>query len=566
MGRVLLIVGLCWSALAAFAPAAPAGADAAALATHQTSVLLHRVVTLLTGLSLAGCGLLLGSRPRSGRSLLGGGAFKQSDHRWLWALLALATGLRLWNLGNALWYDEMLTLMDFVRLPFPALLTSYTTPNNHVLYSLSAKASIGLLGESAFALRLPALLFGVASVFAVLRLGTQLGQRAQAWLVALLLSVSYHHVWFSQNARGYTGLLLWTVLSTALFIEGLRHRRRALWLAYAATLALGAYTHLTAVFAFAGHGLVYLGLLALGRLRPKSDGQDPYPGSRELWPLLGFSMGALLTLQCYGILLPQMFAAFGAATGEQSEMVKVHEWQNPLWTALEILRGLQIGPLALVVVLCGGAVFAVGFFDYLRRRPAEALLLVLHIPITLAVTLLAKVHIWPRYFFVDAGFVLLVAVNGVAVVTRFAGQRLGLSARLPGGERALLGAAAAVLLLASAAMLPRNYRMPKQDFRGGLHYVNAHRGDSDAVVTAGLSQLAYARFYETDFRVVNSAQELEAIRSRHDTTWLVFSFATYMRQEHLDIVEAADRHFTLEKTLPGSLGDGYVFVYRASRP
>ena len=59
----------------------------------------------------------------------------------------------------------MLTLVEFVRLPVREIVTTYTSLNNHVLYSLLAHASVGLFGESAWTLRLPAVLFGIASIW-----------------------------------------------------------------------------------------------------------------------------------------------------------------------------------------------------------------------------------------------------------------------------------------------------------------------------------------------------------------------------------------------------------------
>ena len=34
-----------------------------------------------------------------------------------------------------------------------------------------------------------------------------------------LLTVSYHHVWFSQNARAYTALLFFTLIATTLCLR-----------------------------------------------------------------------------------------------------------------------------------------------------------------------------------------------------------------------------------------------------------------------------------------------------------------------------------------------------------
>ncbi len=128
----------------------------------------------------------------------------------LGALLLVSMAVRLYQLGSGLWFDEIMTLKEYARLPYLEIVTRFKSENQHFLYSLLAHSSILLFGESAWSLRLPAVLFGVGSIWAVYMLGAEVTDRKQAFLASALLAFSYHHLWFSQNARGYTGLLFWT--------------------------------------------------------------------------------------------------------------------------------------------------------------------------------------------------------------------------------------------------------------------------------------------------------------------------------------------------------------------
>ena len=98
------------------------------------------------------------------------------------ALLLLGLVLRLIHLGTGLWYDEIQTLVEFARLPLGRLLTEYPNTNHHPLYSLLASVSIGVLGESGAALRLPAALMGTASLWAFYRLALMVTSRREALL------------------------------------------------------------------------------------------------------------------------------------------------------------------------------------------------------------------------------------------------------------------------------------------------------------------------------------------------------------------------------------------------
>src|SRR5262245_62590525 len=124
----------------------------------------------------------------------------------LTAVGALALVLRVIALDSQLWLDEMFTAR-LIREHAPAeLFTVYGNDTNHVLYTALAGLSVSWFGEHAWSVRLPALLFGVASVPATYLLGSLVASRWEGIVAAMLLAVSYHHVWFSQNARGYTAV------------------------------------------------------------------------------------------------------------------------------------------------------------------------------------------------------------------------------------------------------------------------------------------------------------------------------------------------------------------------
>ena len=114
------------------------------------------------------------------------------------ALTILAVLLRAIGLDGGLWYDEIRTLLDSVRPPLAQIVTEYPGNNQHMLYSVLAHISIRIFGDHAWSLRLPALLFGAATVPVLFVFARQFVGRREALLACLLLAVSYHHVWFSQ--------------------------------------------------------------------------------------------------------------------------------------------------------------------------------------------------------------------------------------------------------------------------------------------------------------------------------------------------------------------------------
>src|SRR5581483_2887468 len=70
------------------------------------------------------------------------------------ALLAVAALLRLYDLNDGLWLDEILTDVLFVRQPLGTILSRFESENQHFLYSILGYLSYQLFGANAWALRL----------------------------------------------------------------------------------------------------------------------------------------------------------------------------------------------------------------------------------------------------------------------------------------------------------------------------------------------------------------------------------------------------------------------------
>ena len=52
---------------------------------------------------------------------------------WIAGIMALALALRAYKLDASLWFDEVETLVSYVRLPTETLVTTYENLNNHML-------------------------------------------------------------------------------------------------------------------------------------------------------------------------------------------------------------------------------------------------------------------------------------------------------------------------------------------------------------------------------------------------------------------------------------------------
>ncbi len=498
----------------------------------------HGVVLLLAALLPAAWKAPL----RIARPTLGSG----SSLEWIGvgALTLLALALRLYRIEGQLWVDEVFTLVDFLRAPAAEIITRFPSQNQHLLYSLLGRASLVVFGESAFAIRLPAVLLGVATVPALYLLGRRLIGPLPAGLAAGLLTVSYHHIWFSQNARGYSGLLFFAVLATWLWLRARERGGFALWSAYSLALLGGLWMHMTMLFVVAAHGLVWLAAILSKRGRGESlDFRQELLGPLGAWLFAG-----TLSLQVYALALPEFFAV---ALHEQSNQ---SDWTEPLWVVYETLRNLQVGFSGWAVVALGGVVGLIGWLDLWRKDRAAAAGMLLPGLLGGGVVVAMGHNIWPRFFFFCAGFVLLVALNGA-----FAAARLVLRERW---ARRVGIAVGAVLILGSAATVPRGYALPKQDFLGAKRYVEAHAQTGEPRLAVGLAGRMYALYYAPEWTETPTASELRAALEPGRRAWLAYTLSPEIRAFQPEVWEIIEREFEVAEVFWGTLGEGEIYVCR----
>lgn len=497
---------------------------------------------------------------RSGRAV---GGDERSPWPALIALMAVAAVLRAIALDQQLWYDEIMTLVQSVRQPLGQIFTNYTSQNQHVLYNVLARLAFISFGDHIWTLRLPAVLFGVAAMPALYFCARQWTSAREAWLACLLLTASYHHVWFSQNARGYTGLLLWTLLSTFFFIRGMGSPETKPWLWYGVTMALGLYTHLTMGFVTVGHFLVFL-WIALGEKLPSPVRPTGIPSARVAGkvrirsPLLGFSFAGILTFLLYAPILLQVMQK---TLGPGVKTSVASEWTNPLWTLLETMRGLSAGAggdFGWVALPVAGALLAAGFVSYWRENRVAIALMIVPSVITAAAMLALSHNLWPRFFFSAMGFGFVLLMRGTMRAGNWASKMAG----RPAFGATIGSTLAALMILASAISVRSAWVYPKQDFAGAMQFVDERRNPDDPVLLAGLAVLPYTEYFKRDWKPADSRAQLDGARAAGKPVWVLTTFPVFLKSRHQDVWETLETDFTMVKAFRGTIGDGDVRVYR----
>jgi len=162
-------------------------------------------------------------------------------------VLIVLTGivLRVYNLGaESIWYDESISIA-VSKLSITDQLTWNIVQNesNPPFYYIVLHFWIPLFRDSEFISRLPSVVFGSLSIPAIYAVGKLMFNKRVGLLAALVLAVSVLHINYSQEARGYTLMVLLTLFSFYSLLRMTGNRKRLYGVIYVISNVLLMYTH-----------------------------------------------------------------------------------------------------------------------------------------------------------------------------------------------------------------------------------------------------------------------------------------------------------------------------------
>lgn len=443
------------------------------------------------------------------------------------SLTALAAVLRCIGSGRDLWLDEITTLIRHARGPAVDIFLQATSSNNHLLNSLLAHISITLFGEKEWALRLPAILFGTASIPVFYALVRRFSPRWETILAAATLTLSYHHIFFSQDARGYTGMLFGALAGTLALLEALETDSPSAWLAYALSM------------------IVCVVSVSLGAVVLASQFIAVMLWRRSWSFLWTFLATGWAILHAYAFVIPDMI---GFLTGEYRRAEVGWKFSSELLAV--ILQGLRLGIVTTPVLLVGGLIFALGVISFWRQDRFLTTLLLLPGLLIAAAVVLLNAGVFPRFF-------LPILPAAVALVAR--GTRLAADALPARPARWAPAAAFVCMAVVSLAMLRTWWLYPKQDYRGARQWVESQLRPGDAVLTMGIVGVGYQHYWP-EATTVKRVTDLRRIIAEKPRVWMLYGFPRDMEKRRPRLMDLVQREFREVAIFRGMVGDGDVRV------
>lgn len=167
--------------------------------------------------------------------------------------------MRIYDLGTeSIWLDEAFSIDFSAYYSVGSIIEESASTQTHPpLYFILLHFWINLFGTSEVATRSLSAIFGIISILLIYQVGSTLFNRKVGLISGFLSAISSYHIYYSQEARSYTFLLLLSLLSYFLFIKILRGDRRWYYPCYFLTNLLLGYTHFYGLFIIASQALFF---------------------------------------------------------------------------------------------------------------------------------------------------------------------------------------------------------------------------------------------------------------------------------------------------------------------
>lgn len=473
-------------------------------------------------------------------------------------IIALGLLLRCLFLNSSFWLDEITPLTFYRDSSIFGLLTTYYSTNNHLFYTLLEKMAVSVFGEQEWVVRLPSVLIGALTIPVFYLLTRLVASRWISLAAALLLAVSYQHIFFSQNARGYTAHLLFSLGATLFLLRGVKKDKVWHWVGYCLCTFLNMASIIASLSVLIAHFL--MAVVASVVVQRRSGGGWPL-----FWRLSSVMfLSLLMVLHLYSIIFPQAYMVV-------QETYKVQSTGFTLFSAEflnEVVRGLRISSAPLVAVAAvPGLIIAFAGLKAMFRS-SWLLLVGLILPEILLALYLLKLAlaVSPRFFLLALPFALLVCATGLHESLRWILKRIG-------QEKLSMPLFTLSILCVMAVNIPplmSYYRIPKQDFRSAVLYLKSKPGKIYplSIYTAREGVAYYASRSDMrlnqDYYDVRTIPEFTEVLRQHkpEQLYLITTFPRALHLDHPELEPLIEKYWVVDKVFPGSIGDGDLTVWK----
>jgi 4-amino-4-deoxy-L-arabinose transferase-like glycosyltransferase len=451
----------------------------------------------------------------------------------LGAITLIGAVIRLWRITQPIAYDEAYTFIYYATRDFKHILADYSAPNNHIFHTILVRLFYELFGRQPWVVRGPALLAGILCIPAAYSFARRIFHARQSLAGAVLVALTPWFINYSVNGRGYTLIILFSLLLANVGALLTRQQSRTALGAYAIIAALGFYTIPIFLYPMAGVSLWVL----VTHLTAAEPWKERTIKARDF--LLACLAGGLLTLLFYS---PVILFGTGFRSITSNEIVESRNWsvftENLQPRITRTWESWTAGfSQAVKNLLITGFLLSLFFYRKAsnQRLPLQVFL-ILAVAIVLVIQRVAPLaRVW---MYLDA-FYLIFAAGGLVWLIELALDRL-----IPSEHTARIVSTAILLVMGIAltniyletqqgSLVPNRDDMPEQF---AAQYLASHLEAQDKILSISpvdiqtayylyLDGVSYDVFYQRDHPVqVKNAIVVLRTNSKYNTPEEVLKF------------------------------------------
>lgn len=179
--------------------------------------------------------------------------------RWiLFGLILFGAALRLYHLTyQSLWYDELHSMVPTDPEKSIASIIEYAKTDQPPLFFLYLHLFFKCFGYSEFTGRLASALIGIGGIPVIYLLGKEVKNEATGLFAAMLTTVNYYQIYYSQDVRFYGMAFLFSSFSFLFLIRIVKNEKWSDYLLYFLSTAALLYTHYYGIIIYASQALIF---------------------------------------------------------------------------------------------------------------------------------------------------------------------------------------------------------------------------------------------------------------------------------------------------------------------
>ncbi len=188
-------------------------------------------------------------------------------------MVLVGGALRFYHLSyQSLWYDELHTVLRSSPANSIQSILAYAKDSEvdqPPVFFLFTQLTFRIFGFTEATVRLGSVILGILAIPVMYLLGREFVNRESGLFAALLTTVNYFHIYYSQEARFYMLTFLLSALSYLFFVRAYKRVRVVDFIFYGVSSILLLYTHYFGMVIFATQVLTFVVLTLLYRMNDR---------------------------------------------------------------------------------------------------------------------------------------------------------------------------------------------------------------------------------------------------------------------------------------------------------